>query len=565
MSNESFEASVLIATSVHRPKCVNMPRRWSIAAEILPKTVFAREATGVIRSISPLQASIVGMMVLNFGSAFSISFATTVTVLPGANVGLGFLLAIPFVIVNAVAYQMLGTTMPRSGGDYVWISRGVHSGVGFGLEFVTLVFQALFFGAFGEYAIGGMLAGGAGALGVITGNTALLNFTTFLGTNTGLVLFSTLLVVMAFAVLVMPLHRYLKIQLTLWVLGIISTILFFVVLLSTSPTGFVSSFNSFFAPYNMTYAQVISSAQAAGFTNPGLVTWGSPTWLSVPYLFFVLVGFEWPALVGGEMKNAKKGMFYGIVVTGVAAALIEAGGSFLLQWVAGPSFLNAAAYLTSVGQYGGPVPFNPFILALVITHNLAVDVFMAVGLVCWGAMMVIGGTFLYSRVILAWGFDRALPAKISYVSERFHTPVIAVTIFAILVEIGALFSVYYGVIFSQMNVTLVLILLFAFVGLAAALLPYRQKSMFEQSPYGGWKIAGVPTMTWVGAINFVVFLGLSYFALQYPSLSGPTGPTALGVILGVFLVGVIGFYITRAYYKSKGIDTSLAFKEIPPE
>ena len=529
------------------------------------KSVFVRDATGVVREVSALHALVISFAIINTAGSFALAYITDEIVLPGSNLGFAFLLTIPFVIINALAYTMMTETMPRSGGDYIWMSRMLHPAFGFGFEWVVTIFQALFFGTFAAFTINSSLASGFGSLGLVIGNSSLVGLGQYLATNTGVVEIGTLMIVIVFLLDILALKHYLKIQLFLYVFVVISWVLFLAVFATTNNAGFQSAFNDFFSSYNVTYTGVISQAQSAGFSNPGLVTFGSATLLAIPYSFFAIIGWTWPALVGGELKNPRKSMRYGCIITGVLAAVIVAAGGFLVQPILGADFLNAAGYLTAAGTYTAPVPFNLYYLAMVINRNPVLDALLVVGLTFQGLILVSAGTLVYSRVFMAWGFDRALPSKFADVSERFHTPIVAVGVFSALLELGLLLTLYAGVVFSQINITLILILLYAFVGLSQMVLPYRRKNIFDLSPYKNSKIAGVPTMTIVGAVNFVVFMILSAFCLYYPSLSGPTGASAMAFMFGMFVLGVLIFYASWFYNKRKGIPVELAYKEIPPE
>jgi len=529
------------------------------------KSVFVRDATGVVREVSALHAAIISFAIINTAGSYGLAYITDEMVLPGANLGLAFLLTIPFVIINALAYAMMTETMPRSGGDYIWMSRMIHPAFGFGFEWVVAIFQALFFGTFAAFTINSSLASGFGSLGLVIGNNGLVGLGQYLATNAGVLEIGTLMIFIVFLFDILALKHYLKIQLFLYAFVLLSIILFLGVFLSTDNAGFQAAFNSFFAASNVTYTGVISKAQSSGFSNPGLVTLGSATLLAIPYSFFAIIGWTWPALIGGELKNPRKAMRYGCIVTGVVAALLVALPGFLIQQTLGANFLNAAAYLTASGTYTAPVPFNLYYLAMVINRNPVLDALLVVGLTFQGMILVSAGTLVYSRVFMAWGFDRALPSKFADVSERFHTPTISVAVFALLLELGLVLTLYAGVVFSQINITLILILLYAFVGLSQMLLPYRRKNIFDSSPFKNQKIAGVPTMTIVGAVNFVVFMILSVFCLYYPSLSGPTGASAMAFMFGMFVLGVLIFYASWFYYKRQGIPVELAYKEIPPE
>jgi len=271
--------------------------------------------------------------------------------------------------------------------------------------------------------------------------------------------------------------------------------------------------------------------------------------------------------MGGELKDVGKGMYLSAVFGGTLVTLIFAASGFLTQQVMGAEFLNAVSYLQTAApaQYPLPVPFNALLIAVFLGRSVPLGVILVVGVFAWGFGILVAEGLVCSRIILALGFDRALPAKLAEVSDRFHTPVVAATVYAILLEVGLVASVYAGVIFAQINVTLVVVLLYAFIGLAALVFPYWRKDLFQASPIARYRIGGVPAISLLGAVDLVLFSVLVYFALSYPSLSGPTGPTALALLVAVFVIGVVSYYATRAYYKGKGIPVDLAFAQIPPE
>ena len=102
--------------------------------------------------------------------------------------------------------------------------------------------------------------------------------------------------------------------------------------------------------------------------------------------------------------------------------------------------------------------------------------------------------------------------------------------------------------------------------LAAALLPYRAKALYEASPGAKYTLAGIPLVTIFGVIGFI-FGGAAVVAFLVKPGYGLTGTHRLrtSIVAGIFLVCLVCYWIGRDYNKSKGIDVSYAFLEVPPE
>ena len=112
--------------------------------------------------------------------------------------------------------------------------------------------------------------------------------------------------------------------------------------------------------------------------------------------------------------------------------------------------------------------------------------------------------------------------------------------------------------------------------LAAILLPYRRKALFESS-LNTKRLFGLPRITLAGLLSL---LALAAFVVSI--LSDPTSGVSLsrtvdagaGVGIpfkmflfnvGVFLSGAVVYLITATIQKRRGIDISLAYRELPPE
>ncbi len=79
------------------------------------------------------------------------------------------------------------------------------------------------------------------------------------------------------------------------------------------------------------------------------------------------------------------------------------------------------------------------------------------------------------------------------------------------------------------------------------------------------RIAGVPVIVIFGALTFLtgVFIVLTTAS---PYFTGaPLNPYYLLGTASVFILGLVIYEISYYYQRSKGIDVSLRFKQIPPE
>jgi hypothetical protein len=85
------------------------------------------------------------------------------------------------------------------------------------------------------------------------------------------------------------------------------------------------------------------------------------------------------------------------------------------------------------------------------------------------------------------------------------------------------------------------------------------------------RIKGILTVC--GALMSVVFAYITYQFLASPSVWGtatvingiPGYDYAYAYVAGSFIVGVILYFGCKWYYGKRGVDVTLAYKEIPPE
>jgi hypothetical protein len=111
--------------------------------------------------------------------------------------------------------------------------------------------------------------------------------------------------------------------------------------------------------------------------------------------------------------------------------------------------------------------------------------------------------------------------------------------------------------------------------IAAIVLPYTKKDLYEASPIAKYKVAGVPLITVAGVIFglFLVFL-LYQWLLDPNALYGigysinPNGyhnGTSLVFMGAMYLLAVVIYFVAKSVRRGQGIDLDLVYKEIPVE
>src|ERR1700694_5023421 len=138
--------------------------------------VFARDATGLVREVSALNAAVLGASSGPIGEfvVFSIPFGLGLFATTGSWVFMvAAVVAALFSIPILLNYAVLTTAMPRSGGDYVFTSRIVRPDIGFASNFSVAVWQIVGAGAFAALAVTTMISPALTIIGTFLNSSTL--------------------------------------------------------------------------------------------------------------------------------------------------------------------------------------------------------------------------------------------------------------------------------------------------------------------------------------------------------------------------------------------------------
>jgi amino acid transporter len=183
----------------------------------------------------------------------------------------------------------------------------------------------------------------------------------------------------------------------------------------------------------------------------------------------------------------------------------------------------------------------------------AVATFIGLGWILWNVAIIAYAIIVLSRYLFAQSFDRFLPEKISYISPKYNSPTVAFTINLVgTLVLIALASFFYGTLVALYGAVIASMIYFLFIGIAA--LRYALKN--EKGSSKG-------ILATAGLLMAIVFAYITYQFLAFASIWGGT-TLGYGWAAGSFIAGIIIYFVSKSYYGKRGIDITLAYKELPP-
>jgi basic amino acid/polyamine antiporter, APA family len=533
-------------------------------------TLFLRKATGLVRGWSVRDSMIYACLATNVITLgiYEFSFQSFI---PKGQLLTSILVSAVWVSFLVIAYAGLIVTIPRAGGDYVWQSRILGSGVGFvmaatGWWFILWLWAPIYGNILSVELFQPLWA----TLGDPSGAT-------WFATKTGIFVVCLITIALAGVLVSIGMAGYARIQKWCFYSGLVGFAVIVILLLVNNHATFVSSFNleahKIFGVSNA-YGTTQAGAAKIGYTSPafGFSPLGASL-LLVPMMMFYILWPNWGSTLYGEIRGASDfrrvfaGMFTGLWIT-VALSVI-----FLLVVAKtfGNDFYNNANALYWSAFYGGktapaiPIWPYPVMFAGWLVHNAVFQVALILVMSLWFIGWV-GTLFLSStRVIFAAAFDRVLPDRAAEVSEKRKVPFYSLVL--MLLPAVALSAVYaYSLKFETytLDATLVIAITYLFSAIAVVILPWRKPDLWRASPASRIKIFGVQIVPVAG----VVTIGLLVYNL-YEWFSndayGVNNHDSLYFMGALYVLAILVYVVARIVRTRQGIDLSLINKEIPVE
>lgn len=530
--------------------------------------LFTRQATGLVRSVSPLSTMIFNCFTAPAPFVLAIALFWTLGVFPGANLYVAIVLGYVAGFIFIFAISLVTAAIPRSGGDYVFVGRILHPILGLVSSFCFTAGVLLSAAAITLFMVTGALAPSLSAIGLVSGSSTLLDWGTTLGSSKGWQYGVGAVLILLACLLAGSGWRWsLRVQNGVFIIAGLGMLVTGIVVLAKSG-DFAGAFNSFANPITGqtdSYQSVIDAAKSAGINvDPGSTF--SNTWAA----FGAVIGFSIYAFysthISGEVRQAASwktsGVMLGAAGINFVACIVLVAiffHGFGTEFFASANAVNG----TEAWPFAAP-PFFVF-LTSIAGGSATLAWFLGISLVLTFFVVLWLQIIQPMRAFFAYAFDGVLPLRIAYVSPRSRVPVVSLMI-VFVITVGIYAWAVYGSNFFTVYATAVLITVGALLlmSVAVILFAHLRPEIWRGSVLTK-RVVGIPLTTIAGVGALVVAIVNGWLFLKYPGL-GLTDRGAAFRNLGIVVGAAIVVYLIADFIRGRqGVRLSKAASEIPPD
>ncbi|HEX5195209.1 MAG TPA: APC family permease [Solirubrobacteraceae bacterium] len=524
-------------------------------------SLFVRKATGLVRGWSAVDGYIYAFYACNI--VLGILTLAYGAFIPGGSVFWAIIITTALVLLECVVYAALTSAIPRAGGDYVWQTRIFNSPVGFVLAATGWWF--ILWHWIPIYANLSVISFVDPVLRIVGANGTV----SWLSTKTGIFVAALIVIAVTTVYVASGMRGYAKFQRWTFGIGLLGLAAAAIILLLTSHGTFVTKFdhraNSLYGVHH-----AYDKTMSAGAGSYGTAMSGSlgDTLKLVPFMLFWLLWPNWGATLAGEVRGARDfrknmwAMSAALLTSALIGLLFVGAISRSLGW----HFFMAS----STAYYGGTSPLggdylSPVALATWMIGSPVLEVIILTAVF----MLVLGwyGTVFLSstRVIFAAAFDRVLPEAAASVNPRTRVPNVALALMVIpSVIVSALYAYWHSFEGFTLDATVVIAVTYLGSTIAAMVMPWRLKRIYQSSPLAQYKVGSVPIITVVSAA-FATFLILNLVWWLKDGVYGVNNTKSL-VYMGIlYAIAAAIWIVAWAVRRAQGMGLESVAREIPVE
>jgi len=488
--------------------------------------MFERRASGLVREAGTLDVLIYNINFVSLGLMAALVFLFSTAFYPGANLYLTAILTFLLVVPVSLVFAFFSASMPRSGADYVYVSRCLHPALGMMSSWNNTVWWFIYGGVpsafFAQFGLAPLFS----TVGQMAGVGWMQDLGTWFASDWGTFLSGTALIVFLVLLFSKSLRGYFRYQNVVFFVSLVGIGLTALIWLLKSPSAIDASLGQGLGQEAL--RGLGSAAKDAGFAGGGpfSLKW---TLLAGTWIYINLVFNQSSAYIGAEVKRARSLQLWSMPVVATIATL------YLLAMLA---LADKAVGLERMGQLAASQGLIFTQVAAFGSGNTLLAVLILVPFVFQSYTWLPGQITNASRNFLAYSLDGLMPEWVGRVHERNHTPVNALWLVGV-GSIAALAAFVWVPDFATLVGIFGFILGFVLVAISAVVFPWRLRDVFEASPVR-WRAGGIPVVSIVGVLALIALAIAAWAFLVDPS-AGLNGHPAL--ILMNVLIFLSGFVI----------------------
>jgi APA family basic amino acid/polyamine antiporter len=462
----------------------------------------------------------------------------------------------------ALGFWAWTSSVPRSGGIYVYLTRAGLPALGFAISFAECIAWLYYLG---------ITATMIGLMGVVPLAVSLFGIESpivhHVAEPSGQFIVASIAIWIAAWILCRGTETFLRWQRIAMVVAIVGTIALLYVL-HGDPAIFHKNFNAEYASFGVDpYQTVISHAKANGWfgTRPGSM---KRTMALMVWPFLALIGGVCSMAFGGEVRRNAKDQFWGMMGSVTFAVLVFIVIAVLAGHSLGNAFQGAIAYnQDNDDPVKGPffsTPVQPYLgyFACLATNSMALRVLVCLGFMCWPWFWAPGLLMYASRAFFAWSLDRAAPKALAKLHPTRGTPYVAILAAAAISQVLLALMLWTPV----GSLVFILLIIGAWTATQAlgVIFPITTPEIFEEGSLCNKHFLGMPLMSVLCAAGTAAMILSGYLLWRDPVAAGHAEPSLRGMAL-ILIVGLIIHLAMRIYRRRQGIDITLGYEEIPVE
>jgi len=558
--------------------------------------LFAREATGLVREIGfTLGVIIILSHVIGLGWQKRAFQFTGPMPMPTDAMPLGlpaifwaFLICGIIVLITGYAAGYVSAAMPRSGGGYVTISRIIHPSIGYMSGWLMFLAEAFSFGLIGVAVFEAIMI--FFNIAMAPSSIAFGSFELFIG---------GLAIVWIFALIaLLGTKLYGRLMQVIFYVPAAITIIFFAMWIggAMDPNVVVTGVQDVMGASPETFVNLAISTgmttHTAGFFDAVSVAMAGAFW--------AYMGWYATTFLAGEVKEANKKLPMVLLVSGLIIMLVYLIASSLsaisvmnvaktgdgkwsffqaYSWLSYPPKDVAPAVEAARATIPGFQKAWSTGIASIIARGMNLGFLswlIALGGVLWVANDIPPFLLVASRTFFAMSFDRMMPEKFSYVSERWHAPVWAIIITAVFAIPACMaeadfpagassYLAFAGVIGTDIFDAFFLTMFC----LSCMLLPLERKEIYDRAAvkHSIGSIVGLGFLATLGsAFCLYVFIKESPWLWALFTTGATEGDLASAIgFFGCIIVGLLLYVYYMYRNTTRGVDMRTLYISIPPE